>query len=245
MRCAARSTHAIRYFDRALAIKARPRARRHREDLRARGRALGQLCGSGRPRAATGGPVIGSKFAPPFRCSTATIPAPGAASCSATSPRISAIIGRACVRRGPAPSRPRRLRGGLLFVLAAARQHDRRVRADRRPLGRRLRLTDEELASRSALTASTSWSISRVIPRETALRFSPVSRRRSRSPPGARQRNRRLPTIDYLFADPVSTPPQARHHYAERIHDLPCLITLGPRRRSCAVPSRPASPMAM
>ena len=35
-----------------------------------------------------------------------------------------------------------------------------------------------------------------------------------------------LPTIDYLFADPVSTPAEVRHHYAERIHDLPCLITL-------------------
>src|SRR5581483_9633989 len=37
-----------------------------------------------------------------------------------------------------------------------------------------------------------------------------------------------LPTIDYLFADPVSTPRDVRHLYAERIHDLACLITLEP-----------------
>jgi len=36
-----------------------------------------------------------------------------------------------------------------------------------------------------------------------------------------------LPTVDYLFADPVSTPPDVRHLYPERIYDLPCLITLG------------------
>ncbi|HXW24351.1 MAG TPA: tetratricopeptide repeat protein [Xanthobacteraceae bacterium] len=33
-----------------------------------------------------------------------------------------------------------------------------------------------------------------------------------------------LPTIDYLFSDPVSIPPAVRHLYAEKIYDLPCLI---------------------
>ena len=37
-----------------------------------------------------------------------------------------------------------------------------------------------------------------------------------------------LPTIDYLFSDPVAIPSDVRHHYAEQIYDLPCLITLEP-----------------
>ena len=37
-----------------------------------------------------------------------------------------------------------------------------------------------------------------------------------------------LPTIDYLFSDPVAIPNGVRHHYAEKIYDLPCLITLEP-----------------
>jgi predicted O-linked N-acetylglucosamine transferase (SPINDLY family) len=36
-----------------------------------------------------------------------------------------------------------------------------------------------------------------------------------------------LRTIDYLFADPVSIPQDVRHLYAERVYDLPCVITLG------------------
>jgi predicted O-linked N-acetylglucosamine transferase (SPINDLY family) len=37
-----------------------------------------------------------------------------------------------------------------------------------------------------------------------------------------------LPTVDYLFSDPVAIPEDVRHHYAEQIYDLPCLITLEP-----------------
>ena len=37
-----------------------------------------------------------------------------------------------------------------------------------------------------------------------------------------------LPTIDYLFSDPVAIPNDVRHHYAEQIYDLPCLIPLEP-----------------
>jgi predicted O-linked N-acetylglucosamine transferase (SPINDLY family) len=33
-----------------------------------------------------------------------------------------------------------------------------------------------------------------------------------------------LPTIDYLFSDPVTSPQPMRHLYAERIFDLPCVI---------------------
>ena len=37
-----------------------------------------------------------------------------------------------------------------------------------------------------------------------------------------------LPTIDYLFSDPVSIPKAVRHLFAETIYDLPCLITMEP-----------------
>jgi predicted O-linked N-acetylglucosamine transferase (SPINDLY family) len=39
------------------------------------------------------------------------------------------------------------------------------------------------------------------------------------TPPG-------LPTIDYVFADPVTIPPEVRHLYLETIYDLPCMLTL-------------------
>jgi predicted O-linked N-acetylglucosamine transferase (SPINDLY family) len=35
-----------------------------------------------------------------------------------------------------------------------------------------------------------------------------------------------MPEIDYLFSDPVSTPAEVRHLFAEKIYDLPCLITI-------------------
>jgi predicted O-linked N-acetylglucosamine transferase (SPINDLY family) len=37
-----------------------------------------------------------------------------------------------------------------------------------------------------------------------------------------------LPTIDYLFSDPVSVPAEVRHLYAEQIYDLPCAIIVEP-----------------
>jgi predicted O-linked N-acetylglucosamine transferase (SPINDLY family) len=37
-----------------------------------------------------------------------------------------------------------------------------------------------------------------------------------------------LPTIDYLFSDPVLIPAEARHLFAEQIHDLPCGIMIEP-----------------
>ncbi len=37
-----------------------------------------------------------------------------------------------------------------------------------------------------------------------------------------------LKTIDYLFADPVIIPEDVRHMFAERIHDLPSVITMDP-----------------
>jgi predicted O-linked N-acetylglucosamine transferase (SPINDLY family) len=48
-----------------------------------------------------------------------------------------------------------------------------------------------------------------------------------------------LPTVDYVFADPVSIPEAVRHLFAERIYDLPCVITME------TVPGlhRPAGPM--
>ena len=35
-----------------------------------------------------------------------------------------------------------------------------------------------------------------------------------------------LPTIDYLFADPVTVPSKVRHHFAETVYDLPCITTV-------------------
>jgi predicted O-linked N-acetylglucosamine transferase (SPINDLY family) len=34
-----------------------------------------------------------------------------------------------------------------------------------------------------------------------------------------------MPTMDYLFTDPVTVPALVRHLYAEKIYDLPCVIT--------------------
>jgi len=34
-----------------------------------------------------------------------------------------------------------------------------------------------------------------------------------------------LPTIDYLFCDPVTMPEGVRHFFAEKLYDLPCIIT--------------------
>jgi predicted O-linked N-acetylglucosamine transferase (SPINDLY family) len=37
-----------------------------------------------------------------------------------------------------------------------------------------------------------------------------------------------LPTIDYFLADPVTVPESARHLFAEKVFDLPSVITIGP-----------------
>lgn len=37
-----------------------------------------------------------------------------------------------------------------------------------------------------------------------------------------------LPTVDYLFSDPVLIPNDVRHVFAEKIYDLPCGLTLAP-----------------
>jgi predicted O-linked N-acetylglucosamine transferase (SPINDLY family) len=37
-----------------------------------------------------------------------------------------------------------------------------------------------------------------------------------------------LQTMDYVLADPVFIPPSIRHLFAEKVHDLPCLITTDP-----------------
>jgi predicted O-linked N-acetylglucosamine transferase (SPINDLY family) len=34
-----------------------------------------------------------------------------------------------------------------------------------------------------------------------------------------------LPSIDYLFCDPITMPPSMRHLFAEKLYDLPCIIT--------------------
>jgi len=47
-----------------------------------------------------------------------------------------------------------------------------------------------------------------------------------------------LPTIDYLFADPVWVPHDVRHLFAERIYDLPCVLAATPAPEG----SRPVDP---
>jgi predicted O-linked N-acetylglucosamine transferase (SPINDLY family) len=37
-----------------------------------------------------------------------------------------------------------------------------------------------------------------------------------------------MPEIDYLFSDPVSTPAEVRHLFAEKVYDLPCVISIDP-----------------
>jgi predicted O-linked N-acetylglucosamine transferase (SPINDLY family) len=39
-----------------------------------------------------------------------------------------------------------------------------------------------------------------------------------------------MPTMDYLFSDPVAIPHEVRHLFAEQIYDLPCLIVAEPPR---------------
>lgn len=35
-----------------------------------------------------------------------------------------------------------------------------------------------------------------------------------------------LPEIDYFFADPIAVPQEEREHFAEKIFDLPCIVTM-------------------
>ncbi|MGJ4932464.1 tetratricopeptide repeat protein [Bradyrhizobium sp. HKCCYLS2038] len=48
-----------------------------------------------------------------------------------------------------------------------------------------------------------------------------------------------LPTIDYFFADPVTVPESARHLFAEKVYDLPAVITID------ALPAPVSSPLPM
>ncbi|WLA62496.1 O-linked N-acetylglucosamine transferase, SPINDLY family protein [Bradyrhizobium diazoefficiens] len=49
-----------------------------------------------------------------------------------------------------------------------------------------------------------------------------------------------LPTIDYLFSDPVAIPAAVRHLFAETVVDLPCFVTLEPLPIELARASTPA-----
>lgn len=50
-----------------------------------------------------------------------------------------------------------------------------------------------------------------------------------------------LPTIDYLFSDPVAIPAEVRHLFAETVVDLPCFVTLEPLPIELAQVSTPAT----
>ncbi|WP_456618287.1 MULTISPECIES: O-linked N-acetylglucosamine transferase, SPINDLY family protein [unclassified Bradyrhizobium] len=50
-----------------------------------------------------------------------------------------------------------------------------------------------------------------------------------------------LPTIDYLFSDPVAIPAEVRHLFAETVVDLPCFVTLEPLPLELARASTPAA----
>src|SRR6185437_6072250 len=45
-----------------------------------------------------------------------------------------------------------------------------------------------------------------------------------------------LPTMDYLFSDAVLIPREVRHLFAEKVHDLPCLITMEPLKELSSSP---------
>ncbi|WP_407118618.1 tetratricopeptide repeat protein [Bradyrhizobium sp. LMG 9283] len=49
-----------------------------------------------------------------------------------------------------------------------------------------------------------------------------------------------LPTIDYLFSDPVAIPVAVRHLFAETVVDLPCFVTLTPLPAGIARAETPA-----
>ncbi|WP_407189067.1 tetratricopeptide repeat protein [Bradyrhizobium centrosematis] len=49
-----------------------------------------------------------------------------------------------------------------------------------------------------------------------------------------------LPTIDYLFSDPVAIPVEVRHLFAETVVDLPCFVTLMPLPAGIARAPTPA-----
>ncbi|MEZ2141476.1 tetratricopeptide repeat protein [Bradyrhizobium sp. DN5] len=49
-----------------------------------------------------------------------------------------------------------------------------------------------------------------------------------------------LPTIDYLFSDPVAIPFAVRHLFAETVVDLPCFVTLAPLPAGIARAEAPA-----
>jgi len=50
-----------------------------------------------------------------------------------------------------------------------------------------------------------------------------------------------LPTIDYLFADPVMIPSEVRHLFAEQIYDLPCAIIIEPPPAGLRCPEPPVT----
>lgn len=49
-----------------------------------------------------------------------------------------------------------------------------------------------------------------------------------------------VPDIDYFFADPVAVQPDERQYYAERIYDLPCIVTYRPPVEYNIRPTSPA-----
>ncbi|MEN3287172.1 MAG: hypothetical protein V7634_1472 [Bradyrhizobium sp.] len=48
-----------------------------------------------------------------------------------------------------------------------------------------------------------------------------------------------LPTMDYLFSDPVRAPVDVRHHFAEQICDLPCALIIEPPEATLRAPEPP------
>jgi predicted O-linked N-acetylglucosamine transferase (SPINDLY family) len=48
-----------------------------------------------------------------------------------------------------------------------------------------------------------------------------------------------LPTMDYLFSDPVRSPVGERHHFAEQIYDLPCALIIEPPQAALRAPEPP------
>ncbi|CCE05880.1 putative O-linked N-acetylglucosamine transferase, SPINDLY family; TPR domain protein [Bradyrhizobium sp. STM 3843] len=48
-----------------------------------------------------------------------------------------------------------------------------------------------------------------------------------------------LPTMDYLFSDPVRAPMDVRYHFAEQVYDLPCTLIIEPPPAALRAPEPP------
>ena len=156
--------------------------------------------------AASGGSRSARKSLQQCRSRTTTSAIRIALWCLATSRRTSAHSAAKVFKPALQFHRPDAVRDGLLLLLANrdAATDEFHQMADRwRDASQ---WSDDRLADQIRHEASISWSTCPDIPRATASACSRASRPRSRPMAGVTARPG-LPTIDYVFADPVTIPP--------------------------------------